>query len=1626
MAEENQNTSGNLEAGTYELLRNRILNNSKQLSESLDKLNEERKSVFGTIETKVLATERITTSNNCIPWDMLSFGGHLLFGYNVHMGLRSEVKITDVFSLYDYNGDKTFHELDIAALINDKVFLDDFSKLYKYYKNAHFLRFSIVGPYLYMVFRAGADVTDVKTFKWEIKGDKLIYVDNRSDHEYKFPFQHEFEWKRTKREDFRDGQHPHVSIKERVFVECVGGDLTVKIEDNTDDGEGIYREDVEHKQQTLDDAEFHYAEIGNLILIKARPYQEDERYLIFNEKLHQVKRIDAIKEACILLPDGQGLIFSNGYYLQSGDYKVFDLDLEDMLFERRITSINGEDYAYIFYNRQKGIYLILNYNIISQQVENPLVCHGFTIFENGEMCVFKADEDPKRHHAIQIWQTPFTGPNFQTKERSDSFLQKIGNKDVVRAMAECHEIINLVNREEVYTDLYIDVIKKVTDVLDSYHWLNVGEDMDLSSPLSEIRTVAESAVDEFEKVRKIRESSQIRLAELEKATGKILKKAKASFGAIDAYVNLLGEIREIRGEVISAKDLRYIDQDKLSTFDKQLSESADTVSESCVRFLMQEHALKPFVDKVEEFKNKIEQVKKVVEADELLEVGEKIAGELDLLIETVSNLKITDATQTTRIIENISDIYASYNQVKAALSQKRKGLLSDEGKAEFSATLKLLEQSVTNYLDICDTPQQCEEYLTKLIVQVEELEGKFSEFDEYIEVITQKREEVYNAFEAKKLQLTEQRNKKSLQLYQAAQRVLSATKSKAGTLKTKDEINGYFASDLMVEKVRSIAAQLVEMGDTVKADDLSSQLKTIKEDILRQFKDKKELFGEGGNVIKMGNYQFFTNNLSLDLSMVIKNDKPHFHLAGTDFFEEIMDERLQNLSFLWDQSLISENDEVYRAEYLAYTIYQTLEHKANEEQLDVHGYTQLTEKDQEDFIRKIMASRYQDGYVKGIHEFDTQAILNILVEISHAAGVIKYSSEVRALGNFFWNSCLLEDQKELLINQIKAAALILSVFPQSREFEGIVEDVRLQLESSEASLYENAADYTQVAGYLFDELAGNDAFTISSEASDLYHAFEKYLKNNKAESKFHKSIEPLVETPALAVRLMRKWLKAYLLQEPQYSTDYIDEVALLLLYKDYSETRVKNVSVHFELEGLKGDHALIEEGVYHFHLNHFLDKLGTYTKETVASFKELQELKKSLSVAYKHELKLDSFKPRVLSSFVRNQLIDKVYFPLIGANLAKQIGTAGDNKRTDLMGMLLLISPPGYGKTTLMEYIASRLGLIFMKINGPAIGHEVTSVDPSDAPNAASAEELEKLNLSFEMGNNVMIYLDDIQHCNPEFLQKFISMCDGQRKIEGVYKGKTKTYDFRGKKVCVVMAGNPYTESGDKFQIPDMLANRADTYNLGDVIGDSEGPFKLSYLENCLTSNSILGRLVSRSFDDVHSVIKMTESGSAEGLKFEVNHTAEELQEYVAVMKHLMTIRDVVLAVNLLYIESASMSDEYRVEPAFKLQGSYRDMNKIAEKILPMMNDDEVTTVIKSHYENEAQTLTSNAEANLLKFKQINKYITKEEKQRWKHIIETFLERQKKLGYGQNAQLVEGIEEIAANLKGIMDNLGDK
>ena len=144
------------------------------------------------------------------------------------------------------------------------------------------------------------------------------------------------------------------------------------------------------------------------------------------------------------------------------------------------------------------------------------------------------------------------------------------------------------------------------------------------------------------------------------------------------------------------------------------------------------------------------------------------------------------------------------------------------------------------------------------------------------------------------------------------------------------------------------------------------------------------------------------------------------------------------------------------------------------------------------------------------------------------------------------------------------------------------------------------------------------------------------------------------------------------------------------------------------------------------------------------------------------------------------------------------------------MGLLLLVSPPGYGKTTLMEYVAEQAGSLFMKVNGPASGTRSRRWTRPRRRTPRPAKRWRRSTFAFEMGNNVMLYLDDIQHTYPELLQKFVSLCDGQRQLEGVWKGRTRTYDLRGKS-SPVMAGNPYTEAGKRFRVPDMLANRADT-----------------------------------------------------------------------------------------------------------------------------------------------------------------------------------------------------------------------
>ncbi len=805
------------------------------------------------------------------------------------------------------------------------------------------------------------------------------------------------------------------------------------------------------------------------------------------------------------------------------------------------------------------------------------------------------------------------------------------------------------------------------------------------------------------------------------------------------------------------------------------------------------------------------------------------------------------------------------------------------------------------------------------------------------------------------------------------------------TLGDPDEVNTYFATDPMVAKVRTVADELRAAGDTVRAEELEGQLKAARQEAGRALRDRLDLFDEGG--IRLGRHTFAVNGQAIDLTLVPQDGGLAYAITGTDYRAAITDPAFAATREFWEQPLISEYRGLYRAEHLAAAILAADPRAAA---------NALTDGTLRDLVRRAAEERYDEGYERGVHDADATVILDALLRLHAAAGLLRYDAATRAEAQLFWAFGTTEEQRELWT--LRASSLI-----RARELFG----------SAGAALDELVSELDKAAGasvgeYLVEELALGHGFATSAGARTLLDRFHRELGG----ARFADDLRALESDLGARRQLAEAWLGAFLASKPD-AGDKSDlpeaaavELTSLTRY-DVSAATSETVS------GLLGVHPRITDGHLTVRLDALLPAARNFRNIRMPAYRAYQKQRATLAATERDRLRLDEFKPRVMTTFVRNRLLDDVYLPLIGDNLARQIGAAGDDKRTDRSGLLLLISPPGYGKTTLMEYVADRLGLVFVKVNGPALGHGVTSLDPADAPDATARQEVEKISLALEMGNNVLLYLDDIQHTNPELLQKFISLCDAQRRMEGVWNGRTRTYDLRGKRFAVCMAGNPYTESGRRFRVPDMLANRADVWNLGDVLAGREDLFELSYLENALTANTVLAPLAARDTADLPLLLRLAEGDeTARADRLSYPYSAAELDQILAVLRKMKRAQRVVLRVNQAYIASAAQADSSRTEPPFKLQGSYRNMNKLAERIVPAMNDDELEQVLDDHYLGEAQTLTGGAEANLLKLAEIRGRLDPAREQRWAEVKAGFL-REQALGGSEADPMVRAAGAVA-------------
>ncbi|WP_405529741.1 DNA repair ATPase [Streptomyces canus] len=1579
-----------LDTGTYEVLRDRLSAQAAELARRAEALNARRTEEFGSIRLELASTERLRTDHNCVPRDIVSVGDTLLFGHNVFLGLKPETTVGDVFALHDRDLNRLPDDA-VPGLLDDPAFLREFAALYRYYRQAHLLQLRRLDGKLLAVFQTGEKAGDIRVLRWAMTDDgQATFLDARGDRDHVFPPSHDFTWERTNRKDHVLGRHPHVSIKGEVFVDTVGGTLTVKVEDNTETGEGIYAEPVDEPLQSLADADIAYACVGNLILLDILPYKEDvHRYLVFNTLTRTVVRLDGIGQACRRLPEDQGIVFPGGYCLATGAYKTLDaIDSTDLEFERAVRSPNGEDVLFAFHAPAEGRSLLLPYNMIRKEVATPLSCHGWALFDDGTLIVLRADSDePQRVHPVQLWHSPYVSDTHAAAQHVGTGpLARVGNADLVRGISDCLSLTRAVAETTPTSEVYDALAAACVRAADTYHWLAEPELGDLREPLEHLKATAEQVLTEFETVQALTCQAADALTEAAAQVAAVVRRLRgeAPRGAA-AWVAGLTELRYAQGHLLTLKDLRYADTARIDALAADAEADLAAFGQRAVAHLAREDAFAGHRADIEQLVADAEAITTVAEGGPVAARLDELADQLRTVTEVVAGLDIGDATIRTAILERIAEILSGVNRARATLEARRRALLDREGRAEFAAEFALMGQAITGALAAAHDPEACEEQLVGLLVQLENLESRFAEYDDFLGELADKREELTEAFSARKQTLADARARHAERLADSAARVLTTITRRAATLPDADAVATYFTSDPMPAKVRRTAGELRELGDQVRAEELDGRLKSARQEALRALRDRTDLYVDDGRSLRLGSHRFAVTTQPLDLTLVPHGDTLAFALTGTDYRSPVTDPDFAATRPYWDRPVPSESPEVYRAEHLAVRL------------LDEHGPAALAAADDlPDLVRQAAEAAYDEGYERGVHDHDAALILTALLRLHEGVGPLRHAPAARAAAQMFWAHGTTTEERDNWTRRAVSMARARDTFGPT----SAIADLRAEL--AEAIGTEAAA------AYLFEELtSGPEGFVISSGTLTLLEKFRRAVGT----SAYDDDLAALGDLSARK-QLAEVWLTSYTTATgTDLSPGDLTEAVAAELCPDLVRHE-SDAPLTETVEGLLGTHPRIDGRTLTVRVDELLARTRWFRSHEVPAHRAYQRRRTALVVAERTRLRLDEYRPRVMSAFVRNRLIDEVYLPLVGDSLAKQLGTTGGSKRTDTGGLLLLISPPGYGKTTIVEYVADRLGLLLVKISGPALGHAATSLDPAEAPNATARQEIEKINFALEAGSNTLLYVDDIQHTSPELLQKFIPLCDATRRIEGVRNGEPRTYDLRGKRFAVCMAGNPYTESGNRFRVPDMLANRADVWNLGDVLTGKEDAFALSFVENALTANPVLAPLAGRERTDLELLIGLAQGDStARADRLTHPYAPAELERILTVLHHLLTARQTVLAVNAAYIASAAQSDAARIEPPFRLQGSYRNMNKLAQRIQPVMNDAELAALIDDHYTAEAQTLTTGAEANLLKLAELRGTLTAEQKARWAELKAAYL-RTRALGGPEGDQVARAVAAL--------------
>ena len=444
---------------------------------------------------------------------------------------------------------------------------------------------------------------------------------------------------------------------------------------------------------------------------------------------------------------------------------------------------------------------------------------------------------------MQVWQTPFSSDEFAANRPSgNTFMGRIGNAELVRGISNLFNLAREIDGQDVSVQRYQRLVADTRRLFDAHHWLGDAACDGAEALLRQISATGESVLDEYEKVQSIRQQSAQAMREAEAAHKALLGRLQPqNWSEVQAFVEALNAITALRGRLLTLRELRYIDTARIEAMTVELVEAQDRVGAATGDFLAGEEALAPLATRLQALDDAAQRARTARQLDEQLEGLRGMASDLDMLSELMAGLKVDDATARTRVVESISVVYGRLNQARARADQRRRSLGSAEAVAQFAAQFALFSQSITSALALATDPERADEQLSRLLVQLEELESQFGEHEQFLGDILSKREELVEAFETHKQALLDDRQRKARSVLDAANRILDGLARRTERFATADELNAFFAGDPLILKLRELAERLRTLHDNVKADDIEARLKGVRDQAVRQLRDRSDL-----------------------------------------------------------------------------------------------------------------------------------------------------------------------------------------------------------------------------------------------------------------------------------------------------------------------------------------------------------------------------------------------------------------------------------------------------------------------------------------------------------------------------------------------------------------------------------------------------------------------------------------------------------------------------------------------------------------------------------------------------------------------------------------------------------------